>query len=625
MSDSRTSSQTSPPAPSPWGPYAAAIAILLAGVVVYANSFHGPFIFDDIPTVVQNESIRRLRPLTTPLSPPAASTTAGRPLVNLSLAVNYAIGGLDVVGYHVLNLVVHLLAALTLFGVVRRTLVLCGATWSAKSTPLAAAVALIWTVHPLETESVTYITQRAESIVSLFYLLTLYAAIRSMESDRPLAWRTISVVACLAGMASKEVMVSAPLVVLIYDRIFVAQSFGEIRRRRGWFYLALAATWGLLAWLVFEAGNRSRSAGFGLDVGVGEYAATQLVAIPHYLRLCFWPHPLVLDYGAGVVTAPSQVVPGALVTGLLVAATLAALRFWPRAGFLGLWFFALLAPSSSFVPVATQTMAEHRVYLALAAAATAFVLAANWLLEKLRGRFFAPGAGAPPALAAGAAGLVIAALGLQTLVRNRDYESALAIWQDAVRKRPDVGRVHAALAAAYLQTGEGGANMAIREATKAIELDPEPGAYINRGHAYLIRGRSALALADFNRAIELEPEFGPSYFNRGSALVQLGRLNEALADFDRAVELAPAFGAAYQQRGVVNYMLARYDDALNDFDRTIELEPRAGDAYYNRAQTFYALKNYDRALRDALLSRELGFQGDLEFFQKLHEAAGKKP
>lgn len=623
MSTSQTEDPSDRRTPSSYGPYAAALAILLTGAAVYSDSFHGPFIFDDIPTIVQNESIRRLRPLKAALSPPAASTTVGRPLVNLSFAFNYALGGLNVVGYHVFNLAVHLLAALTLFGVLRRTLLLCGARWSARATPLAAVVALIWTVHPLQTESVTYITQRAESIVSLCYLLTLYAAIRAAESSRPLAWRAVSVAACLAGMASKEVMVSAPFVVLLYDRIFLASSFGEILRRRVAYYLALAATWALLAWLVYQAGNRSLSAGFGLDIGVGEYAATQLVAIPHYLRLCFWPSPLVLDYGTAVVTAPSQVVPGAIVTGLLVAATLAALRYRPRAGFLGLWFFALLAPSSSIVPVATQTMAEHRLYLALAAVATMFVLAGDWLIQKLFDRLRSPLTSQPAA--AIAAGVVVATLGLQTLLRNRDYQSELAMWQDAASKRPDVGRVHAALAAAYLQAGEVNANLAIREATKAIELDPEPGAYINRAHAYLIRGRSAEGLADLGRAIELQPDFAPSYFNRGSALAQLGRLNEALADFDQAIELAGDFGAAYQQRGIVYFMLERYDDALRDFDRTIDLEPRAGDAYYNRAQTYYALKKYDRALRDAQISRELGFQGDPEFFEKLNEARRQAP
>lgn len=623
MSTSDPLNQEPAAAPSPWGPYAAAIAILLAVGLAYADSFHGQFLFDDLPTIIQNESIRRLQPLSEVLSPPAATTTVGRPLVNLSLAVNYALGGLNVVGYHGFNLAVHLLAALTLFGVARHSLLLSGPKLAARSTPLAAMIALIWAIHPLQTESVTYVTQRAESMVGLFYLLTLYAAIRGAESDRPLRWHFVSVVSCLAGMACKEVMVSAPLIVLLYDRVFLSKSFHEIRARRGGFYLALAATWLLQVWLVFSTGTRSSSAGFGLGIGVGEYAATQLVAIPHYLWLCFWPRWLVFDYGAEVIVAPSRVAPGAIVVLLLIAATLAAFRFQPKLGFLGVFFFAVLAPSSSIVPVVTQTMAEHRMYLALAAVAALFVLAGDWLLDKLLDRMLGPEERQlRQMIVAVATGAVILALGAQTLLRNRDYRTELAIWLDTVRKVPELGRAHSAAAGALLQAGE--TSEAIREATLAIELDPEPGAYLNRANAYLIRGRDAEALADFNRSIELEPDFAPTYYNRGSALMHLNRFDEAAADFTRAIELSPEFSTAYLQRGVTRFYQNRYDEAIRDFDRTIELEPRAADAYYNRAQCLYAQEHYEAAMRDIAICRELGFKCDPDFLEDLAKAVAEE-
>lgn len=619
MNTSVETNRANEAAPSAWGPYAAALAILLAGGMAYADSFHGPFVFDDLPTIVENASVRQLRELRAVLSPPAASATARRPLVNLSFAINYALGGLDVVGYHAFNLAVHLLAALTLFGVVRRSLLLSGSKLAPKSTALAAIVALVWAVHPLDTEAVTYITQRTESLASLFYLLTLYAAIRAATSDRSLPWRVVSVAACLAGMACSEVVLSAPLIVLLYDRLFLSSSFREIRVRRGGFYLALAATWLLPAWIAFGAGARGASPDVGQTIGMGEYAATQLVAIPHYLRLCFWPRPLVFDYGADVITAPAQVAPAALLTAILIAATLLGLRFFPRLGFLGVCFFALLAPSSSFFPADAQTMAEHRMYLALAAVATLAVLGGAWLFEKLLVRLTRPEV--RQTLAIVAAGSIVLVLVFQTLLRNRDYRSGLALWQDTVDKRPHLARAHSALAAEYLQPANLNASEAIREATRAIELHPDAGAYLNRGNAYLIRGRDADALADFTRSIELKSEFAPSYYNRGSALLHLGRLEEALADFDRAIDLAPEFGAAYLQRGSVHLLFEQYERALNDFNRAIALNPRAGDAYYNRAQCRFALKQYDLAKRDAMLSRELGVKVDEEFFKKLSEAA----
>jgi len=153
--------------------------IAAAALAAYANSFHGPFVFDDFGTIAQNRTIRHLWPIWAPLSPPTEGMpVTGRPIANLSFAINYAFGGLNVWGYHAANLAIHVLAGLTLFGIIRRTLARLG---MAGATGLACGIALIWTLHPLQTESVTYISQRAESLMGFFYLLTLYLFIRSVD------------------------------------------------------------------------------------------------------------------------------------------------------------------------------------------------------------------------------------------------------------------------------------------------------------------------------------------------------------------------------------------------------------------------------------------------------------
>ncbi|MGD1021058.1 MAG: hypothetical protein ABSA12_17265, partial [Verrucomicrobiia bacterium] len=201
------------------------LLLVLTGLWAYHNSLTGPFIYDDWLSIQKNPTIRHLWPIWQPLSPPHAGgiTVEGRPLINLSLAVNYAIGGTNVRGYHALNLAIHILAGLTLFGIVRRTLLQprLRERFGAVADELALAVALIWTVHPLQTESVTYIIQRAESMMGLFYLLTLYGFIRGTASPLPRLWHGLCIGACALGMASKEVMVSAPLMVMLYDRTFV--------------------------------------------------------------------------------------------------------------------------------------------------------------------------------------------------------------------------------------------------------------------------------------------------------------------------------------------------------------------------------------------------------------------
>ncbi|MFI5357299.1 MAG: hypothetical protein ACHQ4G_08190, partial [Opitutales bacterium] len=265
--------QNRPPAASrdlPRWPILLAALLIVSGVVLaYANSLSAPFVFDDLTGVVKNPSIRHLWPPSEVLFGSREATGAGgRPLVNLSLALNYALGGLDVRGYHGFNLLVHALAGLTLFGLIRRTLLrpVLAARFGAAALPLALSAALLWALHPLVTESVTCVIQRTESLSSLFYLLTLYAFARSADAAAPRRWLRLSVTACLAGMATKEIVVTAPLIVLCYDRTFVGGTFREAWRQRRRYYCALGATWVLLVLLVLGNGGRGGVVGFGLGM-----------------------------------------------------------------------------------------------------------------------------------------------------------------------------------------------------------------------------------------------------------------------------------------------------------------------------------------------------------------------
>jgi protein O-mannosyl-transferase len=221
------------------GGLACVAAIVALGALAYANSFAGVFLLDDYSHIVTDPSIRTLRPL-------AEHLQDSRPLVHFTLAVNYAISGLDVWSYHALNLAIHVLAGLTLFGLVRRTLLLPDLAPAFGSPALfALAVAAIWIVHPIQTQAVTYLIQRGESMMGLFYLLTLYGALRGATSDRPLGGYAATIASCAAGMLSKETMVTAPLAVFLLDAVFLARSWKEPLHRRWALYLGLAATWSI--------------------------------------------------------------------------------------------------------------------------------------------------------------------------------------------------------------------------------------------------------------------------------------------------------------------------------------------------------------------------------------------
>jgi hypothetical protein len=223
-----------------------AALIVIAALVAFSPGFAGPFIFDDITSIVENPTIRHLWRIGPVLSPPYAdgATVGGRPFLNFTFALNHAISGTNVWSYHALNLLIHAAAGLTLFGIVRRSL--DGTRLALHAIRIAGAVALLWTIHPVQTESVTYIVQRAESLNGFLYLLTLYAFIRATYSMQPHRWLALSVFSCLIGMATKEVMATAPLIVLLYDRCFVSGTFSRALRSRRGYYAALGATWLLL-------------------------------------------------------------------------------------------------------------------------------------------------------------------------------------------------------------------------------------------------------------------------------------------------------------------------------------------------------------------------------------------
>ncbi len=241
-----------------------AIAILAgAAWLVYGRALDAPLVFDDSVSVVKNPSIRSLWPLVGdaehpgPLNPPKDITMSGRPLVNLSLAVNYQFSRLSPVGYHVFNLIVHVLSALLLMAIVRRTLRLDIFTgkFDRASGPLAFAVALLWALHPLQTETVVYVTQRTELMVGFFYLATLYASLRYWAAESTAGrklWLTLATLACLAGMACKEVMVTAPVVVLLFERTFMRGSFWQAVRTSWPLYVGLFLSWGLLLYLNYN-------------------------------------------------------------------------------------------------------------------------------------------------------------------------------------------------------------------------------------------------------------------------------------------------------------------------------------------------------------------------------------
>lgn len=616
-------------------PLVAAALIAVAITAAYSDSFGGPFIFDDVNSIPDNPHIRHLWPISEAIKAPAQETVAGRPVLSLSLSLTYAIWGLNVVGYHAVNLAIHILAALTLFGIVRRTLSgpRLAECFGRRATALALAVALCWGLHPLNTQAVTYIIQRAESLMGLFYLVTLYCVIRSAGSRQAWAWWAGAVVASCLGMGTKEVMATAPIVILAYDRIFLAGSFAKALARRWPLYAGLAASWLVLAGVMASA-PRGGSAGFGLAViSPLNYAKTQCQVILHYLRLAFWPVGQSFDYTGWRIPAGwlDLYIPAAALASLL-AGTAVAFVLRPAAGFLGLWFFLILAPTSSFVPLADVAF-EHRMYLPLAAVVAGAILAGYAILSRVTAAVSASGARKLAGVLLVAA--LAASLAGATYHRNEAYGSGLSIWADTVRVRPDNYRAHNDLALAYVAMGDW--RRALRHYDTAIRLRADDAdAYVNRGACYARMGRDAAALKDFNRAIELNApklarparpgrlarpgeslpanmrkKYASVFNNRGIIYKRMGMVDKALADYGRALALYPDDMDATYNQAVIYLLTGKYDLAIVGLDKVISLGGRVavaparqaavydarGVAYFQEGRRKEAIADFDRAIR----------------------------
>jgi protein O-mannosyl-transferase len=551
---------------------AGAGVLAAVAIAAYCRTFSDPLLFDDDTSVANNPSIRHLA---TSFWPPAGTTVSGRPILNFSLAINYAISGTDVWSYHALNLAIHILAALALFGVVRRTLL---PRTGAAASGIGFAVAILWALHPLLTESVTYIVQRAESLMGLLYLLTLYCFIRGAAAGGTTRnlWYALSIAACLLGMGTKEVMVSAPLVVLLYDRTFLAGSFSEAWHRRRGVYAGLAATWLVLAILVVTAHGRNGSAGFASGVPWWSYALTQLPAVVHYLRLSFWPRPLVFDYGTAIPPTYPQIFICGLVVAGLAAATAWALARRPAVGFLGACFFAVLAPSSSIVPVATEAMAEHRMYLALIPVVVLVVIG----LHRLLGRAAVP-------VCAFLAGCLCYA----TLQRNQAYRSEEAIWTDTVAKRPENERAQDNLGF-VLSKMPGRSDEAIARYEEALRLKPDfVEAHYNLAYALLrVPGRLGEAIAHYEDALRLKPDLVMVRFNLARALQTVpGRSGDAIAQYEEAIRRRPDFAEARYNLGcLLLEMPGRTDEAVAQLGEAERLRPENAEAHFSLGSALQA-------------------------------------
>ena len=480
-------------------------------------------------------------------------------------------------------------------------------------------------IHPLNSEVIGYVIQRTESMMAVCYLLTLYAAARVMSSGSG-SWAITAVVASAAGMACKESMVTAPVMVLLYDAVFHAGSIRGALRQRRWFYAGLAGTWIVLGFLI-ASGPRWRSAGFQSGISPWTYLLNQPAMILTYLRLAVWPDPLVLDYG---ITHPialrDALGPSLAVVALLVVSTLAWRKSRPL-GYALTWFWITLAPTSSVMPIATEVGAERRMYLPLMALVVVGVVAA----QQLSARMEASLPRRSPRLYTWAKAGVLLLVGLTSVALNhrrlREYGSEIGLWEAVLSRRPQ-DRAHYNLGIALAEAGRneeaiphyrqsvgneprahyalglelersGKYDEAFRQYEAFLRRKPDdyqaPQAHARLGIVLAHFGQNDAAIGELEQAIRMRPTLTDAVGALADVMLSQERFAEAEYGYRRYIAAAPTDAHAHRNLGLSLVHQGRVAEAIPILERAVQLDPGDGAVRLYLGNAFMAVKRPDAA------------------------------
>jgi protein O-mannosyl-transferase len=492
-----------------------AIALLIIiGTAAYSNTFHSPFIFDDNKVITNNLDIENLSNLRA-----IFNFMPTRFITDLSLAINYHFNRLDVFGYHIFNLLVHLFAAIMVWWLTILTLntpALKDKKISNHSVTIAFFAGLVFVSHPLQTQGVTYTCQRAASLATLFYVSSLVFYVKSRllqyEEDKShiqFSYYTLSFIALILAMFSKEMTITLPFMILLYEWCFFREK-GIDRKHVIPFFVTLIIipiTMAVTKFVNFEEMRLMRETSPGILPS--NYFLTQFRVIVTYIRLLFIPVNQNLDYDYSISTTLFNM-PTLFSLILLAIILITALRIFRRYRLISFgifWFFLTLLPESSIIPI-QDVIFEHRLYLPMVGYAIFLVSTVYYIFENKGIKSII---------------IILSIVGISysilTYNRNFIWKDGVTFWDDVIRKSPNIARPYNERGSVYCNKGN--IDQAISDYNKAIEINPRhAAAYNNRGVAYLNKGNFVQVISDCNKAIEINPRHAAAYENRAIAYFQ---------------------------------------------------------------------------------------------------------
>lgn len=587
--------------------------IVLLGVLVYSNTFQVPFVFDDESSITRNHVIKNLHDFFVEGS--GYSYNPRRFIGYLTIALNYHWGGADVTGYHLVNLGIHLGCALLVYALARLTLrtpffgsrhlqaPTSGRTKVLSFMPLLAA--LLFAVHPVQTQAVTYVIQRLASLATLFFLLSLVLyALARLCAPGSAKWKRwllylLSLLAATLALKTKEIAFTLPVVVVLYESLF----FTMTPRKRALMLAPVLLLLLIIPLSVIGSGHQmadiftllEEKTRVQTDMPRLAYLFTQFRVIVTYLRLLVLPVNQNLDYDYPIY---SSLTPPVLLSLLLLLALFGfALYLLHRTrpappsaepclgaeesrpgrftlpesrliSFGILWFFVTLSVESSFIPI-VDVIFEHRLYLPSPGAFIAFSTLAAILFGN-----------APPARLAAAAALVVLTLGAAAFARNSVWGDPVTLAADMARKSPAVARTHYNYALVLDDLGR--TEEALREARTAAHLDRRDARPHNLlGSIYARTGRYDEAIAELSLAVQIYPQGAYAHMNLAHVYLSKGSIPPALEHLFAALELTPNDPDIYNAIGTTYLVAMNLKEALSYLERAVAMDPTRPDYRMN--------------------------------------------
>lgn len=591
-----------------WPVIIGAIAVALITFIVYLPALQNDFVnWDDHLYVYENHDIQSIGFHLLLWIP---SVIIWHPLTMFSLAVDYAIWGLNPFGYHLTNVVLHSLNTFLVFILIVLLVSYCNWKSNRMTVITGAVTSLLFGIHPLHVESVTWISERKDVLYATFFLLSLLAYIRyasSLDSKRSKAY-ALSLIFFVLALLSKPMAVTLPIVLLLLDyypfkRLIVENGFKitklVIYEKLPFFLLSLLTAITTILAHGFSGGLLTlEKLPFISRILLGGYAY-----IFYIIKIIL---PLNL---APLYPYPNNFFTFEYIGSFLLFLTVTLFAFRSNYLIVSIWLYYLitLLPVVGIFQVGRYAVADRFSYLPSLGPFLFVGVCAGYLVEKYPKKGLVP---------------VISILLILTVLLSCKTIKQIGLWRDAptfwsyeIRLYPDVSSAYYSRGLAYYKLSN--YQMALEDLNKTIEIDPQyMNVYYDRGVVYQDIGNYREAMNDYNKAIEHDPQFAKAYNNRGNIFLQLGDYPHALEDFNQAIKLNADIPDYYYNRGVTLRNLGNYEQALKDYSRAIKLNPRYSKAYSNRANVFKRLGNYPQAIIDYSIAIDLDPQSSVIYYNR---------